>query len=391
MKIVVLLSRVPYPLEKGDKLRAFNQLKELSKRHEIYLFALNEGALHPQAKSILSPFCKQIYILKLCKATIFFNLIKSLFQKIPFQCSYFFNKKHYKFINQEIDKIAPDVIYTQLIRTTEYVRHRKEKKILDYQDVFSKGMFRLMEKAPFYKAWIYRLEYRRLLRYEGDVFKDFDYKTIITQVDRALIHHPKAEQIVVVPNGVDTQYFEPQKVEKIYDIIFTGNMSYTPNVFACEYLVKEILPELLKYEPNIKIVLCGVNPSPRVCALKSKNVEITGWVNDIRSYYAQSKIFVAPMELGTGLQNKLLEAMAMQLPCITSPLASKPINAVHNSEIIVCNSVLGYVDAIIHLLHQPDFYNLVANNAYQFVKQNYNWTETTKILENLILETKNTF
>ena len=83
--------------------------------------------------------------------------------------------------------------------------------------------------------------------------------------------------------------------------------------------------------------------------------------------------------------------MAMQLPCITSPLASKPINAVHNSEIIVCNSVLGYVDAIIHLLHQPDFYNLVANNAYQFVKQNYNWTETTKILENLILETKNTF
>ncbi len=384
MKIAVVLSRVPYPLEKGDKLRAFNQIKELSQQHDIYLYALNDTRIHPQALNVLSPYCKQVKVLNIGKLSIFINIIRFFFKGLPMQCGYFYNARLCKMLNKHLDNLQPDAIYAQLIRTAEYVRKRKEHKVLDYQDVFSKGMYRMMKCTRGMRRVIYGMEYRRLLRYEADVFADFDYKTIITQVDRALIKHPQSDKIVVVPNGVDFRYFVPQHTQKKYDIIFTGNMSYSPNVYACEYLVNEILPELLKVEPNIKIALCGVAPAPRVQALKGKHVDVTGWVDDIRTCYAASKIFVAPMELGTGLQNKLLEAMAMGLPCITSPLASKPVNAQPNKEIIVCNSVLGYVDAISMLLHDKDRYDTLSAHANAFVKAHYNWVETTKILEPLL-------
>ena len=388
MKLFVILSRVPYPLEKGDKLRAFNQIKELSKKHEIYLCALNDHALHPDAMSILSAYCKEIHIFSITKWSILVNCIRFFFNGKPIQCGYFYRKSIHKKVNRLIKKIQPDHIYSQLIRTAEYVKKQKIKKTLDYQDAFSKGVHRMMEKAPFWKRLILSMEYKRLLRYEKDVFKYFNNKTIITRVDQIFIQHPAAKSIAVVPNGVDLSVFTSFPKEKKYDLIFTGNFSYVPNIDAAVFLVEDILPLLKERHPNIRIALCGANPSVKVAALQGENVEVTGWVDDIRTYYAQSRIFIAPMRLGTGLQNKLLEAMAMKLPCITSPLASNPLNADKGKNIIVCNSILGYVDAVDMLLSQPVFYQEIAENGCCFVKQNYNWEYTTTILENLITKSQ---
>ena len=389
MKIVVILSRVPYPLEKGDKLRAFNQLKILSKQHDIYLFALNDTVLHKDAVNILSAFCKEVHIFNLPKSSVFWNAVRFFFSNKPLQCGYFYNPKAQIEIDKLIAEIKPDHIYAQLIRTAEYVKKQPIEKTLDYQDVFSKGMFRLMERSSFWKRWIFSFEYRRLLKYERDVFPYFNHKTIITGVDRDLICHQNRQEIVVVPNGVDFELFNPIESEKRYDLIFTGNMSYLPNIFAAEYIVNEILPQLIKKYPNIRIALCGATPSPRVKQLQSKNVIITDWVENIQEYYAWSRIFIAPMELGTGLQNKLLEAMAMKIPCITSPLASMPLQAVNQKNMIICSSISEYVHAIESLLSQLQLYESIANNGYEFVRENYNWEHTTQILNDLICSQKN--
>jgi glycosyltransferase involved in cell wall biosynthesis len=357
----------------------------LSKRHEIYLFALNDASTDSNAKEILSSFCTEVHIFQLSKITIAWNLLRFFFSKKPFQCGYFYSKRAKRKIDVLVKTINPDHIYAQLIRTAEYVKHQTIKKTLDYQDVFSKGVFRIMEHAPAWKRFFYNIEYKRVKQYETEIFDYFDNKTIITKVDRDLIDYPKDKEIIVIPNGVDTDFFHPIKCEKQYDLIFTGNMSYTPNVQAANYLVRMILPQLLKKYPDICIVLCGTTPSFKVLALEGKHVMVTGWVEDIRMYYARSRIFIAPMQLGTGLQNKLLEAMAMKIPCITSPLASKPLDVISQREILICNSVLGYVDAIDMLLAQPDLYNSIASNGYEFVKKNYNWHTTTEILENLIV------
>lgn len=156
-------------------------------------------------------------------------------------------------------------------------------------------------------------------------------------------------------------------------------MNYPPNVDAALFLCKEILPELQKARPDIKIMIAGANPAPKVRALQNDNVTVTGWVDSMADCYAKSKIFIAPMRLGTGLQNKLLEAMAMRLPCITSPLAAKAI-APSKECLIQCTTKLQFAEEVLRLLSDEDYYNTISSNGNSFVHENYDWTAATKIL-----------
>ena len=148
MKIFILLPRVPYPLEKGDKLRAFNQVKDLSAHNEIHLCALNDTHIHPDAYKALQPYCKSLHLLYLPLTGRFINVFKTLFNGRPFQVGYFFNKRNSKKIDELIKEIKPDRIYCQLIRVAEYVKKQEIKKTLDYQDVFSKGVERRFFSSP---------------------------------------------------------------------------------------------------------------------------------------------------------------------------------------------------------------------------------------------------
>lgn len=387
MKVFVVLSRVPYPLDKGDKLRAFNFVRYLSKYHDIYLCCLNENKLHPKAYKKLKPFCKEIFIIDLPKISIVYNIFKVLFTGKPFQTGYFYSTKAKKRINDIIKSIQPDHIFCQLIRMAEYVKDINIPKTIDYQDAFSFGIKRRMQTEPFYIKPLLQSEYDRMMRYEYDVFRWFDNKIIISETDRNLISHPLYKDIHVLPNGVDLFYYQPIKVAKEYDIIFTGNMAYPPNIDASQYLVKEILPLVIKKFPNVKVLLAGASPHNLVKKLKSENVEITGWVDDMRDCYSKSKIFIAPMRIGTGLQNKLLEAMAMQLPCITTLLANDALKAKNNRDILIGNSPETLANCICMLLENEDKRNEIAMNGYDFVAANFNWERNVEVLNELITNT----
>jgi sugar transferase (PEP-CTERM/EpsH1 system associated) len=385
MKIFILLSRVPYPLEKGDKLRAFNHIKFLSKKNDIILCALNDSKIYKQeAVNALTPFCKSISIINLSKFSVFINIIKALFTGKPLQVGYFYSKKAKKEIDKLIKETNPDYIFCQLIRVSEYVKDYNISKTLDYQDVFSKGIERRIKVSPFYLKPFLKLEYNRLKKYENYIFKHFDNKIIISIPDRELIPHYERDKIIVIPNGVDTEYFRPVNCKKQYDLLFTGNMGYPPNIFAAEYFVKEILDYVYKKYPDIKLLIAGANPSKKIFALKSKNVDVAGWVKDMRECYAKAHIFVAPMKIGTGLQNKLLEAMAMQIPCITSPLANQSLQAKQNKEILIANTTEQYAEHIFFLLGNKQQAQKIALNAYNMILEKYNWTSLTDKLEKVI-------
>ncbi|MCB0805823.1 MAG: glycosyltransferase [Bacteroidales bacterium] len=387
MKILVLLSRFPYPLEKGDKLRAYHQIRHLAKNHEIHLCALNDIQIKPEYRKALDPFCKSVHVIDLPRVSAAWNIVKAFLTGKPLQVGYFFNANAKKQINRIINEIQPDHIFCQLIRVTEYVRDMKIPKTLDYQDVFSKGVDRRRQSARFYMKPVLRLEYKRLLKYEHDIFSDFDHKTIISAPDRDLIPHPDREKIEVVINGVDTDFFRPMPMEKEYDLVFTGNMGYPPNVNAANFLVKEILPLVRQKLPEVKVMLAGATPHPSVQALAGKNVTVTGWVDDIRECYGKARIFIAPMRIGTGLQNKLLEAMAMKIPSITSQLANSALKATPEQEILVGQSAQEFAAHILRLLEDATYANEIAKNGYTFVHQNYNWASATRKLENLMVNT----
>lgn len=385
MKILVVLSRVPYPLEKGDKLRAYHQIRVLSQYYDIYLIALNDTPLHPQAETELRKYCKDITVVPLSWPQRLWNMLRFFFKGLPIQCGYFYNNKARNIILQKIADIHPDHIYCQFLRVAEYVKKVKLPKTLDYQDVLSKGMQRRYEAAPWYAKPFFKMEYLRLHRYERNIFPYFDNKTIITAVDRDMIPHSENEKIVVVANGVDFSQYVYSDAPKEYDLIFSGNMSYAPNIDAAEYLAKEIFPQLKMEFPDLKLVLCGTNPAARVQALRSKDVIVTGWVDSMSEYYGKSRIFIAPMRLGTGLQNKLLEAMAMKLPCVTSTLAGRPLEGIEEGrEVIICNNTTGFVDAVRLLLTNPDKYAEISENGYRFVKEHYNWEAMTQKLVDLM-------
>jgi sugar transferase (PEP-CTERM/EpsH1 system associated) len=383
MKIFVLLSRVPYPIEKGDKLRAFHQIRCLAQNNEVILCALSDSPVHPDAVKALSRFCSEIHIIPIRKAGMIWNVLKVFFNGKPLQVGYFYRCNVKKKIEKIIEKCQPDHIFCQLIRVSEYVKDSNIPKTLDYQDIFSMGAKRRAENSSAFMKMIFMMEYRRLMQYEHDIFGKFDHKTIISQPDCDLLPHPSRNEVVIIPNGVDHDYFSPAKGQKKYDVVFTGNMGYPPNIDAARFIAEEIFPLVLKKLPGAKLLLAGATPHAKVQALKSTNITVSGWMSDIRESYASSRVFIAPMRIGTGLQNKLLEAMSMEVPCITSELANQALGAKENEEILIGNSAKEYANHIIRLLQDENFASNIASKGHTFVKRVFSWENSVTELEKL--------
>ncbi len=380
----MLVSRVPWPLEKGDKLRAYHQLKQLSQNNEVFLCCLSDNEVHPEAINKLKKITPHIQIIRLNKLKIGWQLLSALFGRKPFQVHYFFQAHVRKKILKSIKEIQPDHIYCQLIRTAEYVKHLHQyKKTIDYMDALSAGQRRRMNMASFWMKPLIREEAARLTAYENLIFDYFDTRTIISEQDKQLIYHEHRDKITVIPNGVNHEYFSQTITAKKYDLIFTGNMSYPPNVDCALRLVKEILPIVHRTHPSLNLIIAGANPVPQIQQLKSDRVIISGWLDDIRTAYNESSVFVAPMRIGSGLQNKLLEAMSMNLPCITTSLAAKPMKASHGENILVAENNEDFAAEIVYLIDNNEKSKKIAAQGRQFVIENFDWKRTVQSLEKL--------
>ncbi len=386
MRIFVLLSRIPYPLEKGDKLRAFHQIKVLSEKHEIILCALNPLRKADKQKAFeqLQPYCRSINFIDLPVSGRVVNILRAYFSGFPLQSGYFYSQRANRKIKALIAEYQPDHMFAQLSRTARYLMNVPIKKTLDYQDAFSYGLKRRADKAGWLMKPIFRMEYQRMEAFERKMFDLFDHKIIISEQDGDLIPHPEKHTITVIKNGVDTEFFHPLSQKKRQEIVFTGNMKYPPNVDAAQFLVKEIMPLVWRKKPEARLLLAGASPHKKVRNLGNEKVKVSGWMDDIREAYAGSEVFIAPMRMGTGLQNKLLEAMAMKIPCITTSLANAALQAREQDEILIGNNALELADAILYLLGNQEKRIKMAEKAFTFVKRNYRWKEATAPLEKLI-------
>lgn len=381
LRLFVLLSRFPYPLEKGDKLRAFHQLRILSKHHQIFLCALHEEDLEPSWIAEVQQYCTEMETIRISKFNQLLNLGLSVFGSEPFQVAYFYQSGAQKRVQDCIELWKPEAIYCQLLRTAKYVENQNGiRKVIDFQDAFSKGIERRLETDPWYLKPVLRSELRRLNRYEQEVFRQFDHCTIISEQDRDQLPFQQRNDVTIVRNGVALEDFSPSSEAKTVDVLFAGNMGYPPNVEGAVFLEKEVMPLVRKEIPNTKLMLAGARPDQKVKELASELTEVTGWVDDIRDCYAKAKVFVAPMMIGTGLQNKLLEAMAMRIPCVTSTLANNALQAKPDSEILIARSAEEYAAHIIYLINHSEKANEIAEKGHQLVRTHFSWKGATKPL-----------
>jgi sugar transferase (PEP-CTERM/EpsH1 system associated) len=381
LKIVVALSRFPYPTDKGDKLRAWFQIQSLCKQHDVHLFCLNEEVINKEYIETVSSICASVTIVNISKPSIYFRLLKNLFTKLPFQVAWFNSKIAKRKFNQLLKQVKPDAIYCQLARMAEYCKDLPQIiKILDYQDAFSKGLERRINHEPIWKKWLVKMEYERLKTYETKIFDYFTQCTIISKQDAELIDHPRNKELVIIKNGVDSDYFKPEPNAKTIDLLFTGNMQYEPNVNCVLYIMNEVMPILTKEFPFIQLVVAGKNPAKELTDLTSKSIQLTGWVNDLRIYFKQARLLVAPMQIGVGMQNKLLEAMSMGIPVITSTLANNAIGATHGKNIWIADTPQKVAESISFLLNNTDLAMKIGQNAREWMVEEYSWDKQNEYL-----------
>jgi len=366
-KLVILSSRFPYPLEKGDKLRLFHQIKYLQKHFDIYLFSIVESNLLQGSAREVTKYCKGFKYYKISRPRQAIGLALNLFSKLPYQVRYFYDKKIKEQIETEIELLKPDLIYCQLVRMGPYTTHLNYPMVIDYMDAFSLIMKRRYQNAEsFYRRWFYKLEARRLKKYENKIQSRFSKKTIISKQDKQALH--SVSDLTVISNGVDINYYQPKEIAKSYDILFAGNMGYAPNVAGVKYLVNKILNG-----EKYSLLIAGARPIEEVSQLGNEYVKVSGWIEDIREAYHQSTIFVAPLFQGAGQQNKILQAMSMGIPCITTPIVNDAIGATDGLEVLVAEDVDSFKSKINLLLKDENLRNKISLNARAFVEKQFSW------------------
>lgn len=385
MKLVVTLSRIPFPLEKGDKLRAYHQIKALiNSGFEVHIVCFHfEKATKPQIES-LEKLGGHWYFIKLQKFLIPLSILKGIWSSQPWQVLLFHQRQaHYQF-KKLMAEIQPKVIYSQLIRTAEYTKNFHHiSKTLDYMDALSLGLQKRWKKSNWLTQWFWKDEFERVEKYEKLISHYFDHLTIISQKDANSIHLPDGKNFNLISNGIDFNFFSNRQWTQENAIIFTGNMNYPPNVDAALRLGLQIMPLVWKQRSDIKLIIAGAEPHRSLSQnLQDSRIEITGWLDDIRLAYNRGRVFVAPMSLGSGMQNKILEALSMGLPVVCSDIAADAFDSEFKQILLVAFDNADYAKKIISIFNQEVPHSTV--NAQSIIQNKFSWEKATAPLLSLL-------
>jgi glycosyltransferase involved in cell wall biosynthesis len=254
-------------------------------------------------------------------------------------------------------------------------------------DAFAKVMEkRKLIEPNLLKRVLFNYEKKQLYRYEAEVFDFVDKFCIISNQDKNAIQSPRSKEIHCIPNGVDFDTFYPKSQAKKYDLLFMGNLGYPPNIAAIDFLLHEIFPLVVQQKPDVKLLIAGINASNRLKKTQSVNIDVIEHFEDISDSIALSKVMLAPMTISIGLQNKILQAMAMKTPCIVSTLSNNAINAPQNKAIIEANTPEEFTHAIIELLSNEQKALEIGEEGYKFVKEHYSWERQNDLFTQLILQ-----
>ena len=384
VKILFLTSRLPYPPFRGDKLKIWNLLRKVAGTHEVALLSFVQRPSEETYRSSLAPFCKRIDLIRLPLASSLWECVKAIPLRIPWQVAFFHSKEMERTLEQVVQEWKPDIIHTHLIRMAPYTATRYgTMSVLDMTDAVSLYLQRFLEteRNPVKRALL-SLEYRRMIKFEP-IIGSFASSLVCSPIDReALKANVPRAKIELLYNGVDVDLFSKQHISELNPgrIIYTGNMSYFPNVDGAEYLVRQIFPRILAAIPAAKLYIVGQNPPKRVLDLASDKVIVTGFVPDIRAEYAKSVVAVSPIRFGAGTLNKILEPLAMGIPVVSTSEGAIGMELDAGRDYLVANSPQEFADHVIRLMTDKDYRSQMGIEATEKVRSRFNWDRVARTL-----------
>jgi glycosyltransferase involved in cell wall biosynthesis len=382
VKILYLTARQPYPVTKGDQIIAYEQIKELSERHEIFLVSFyNEDC--DVLLDEMNKYCKKIYLFKDSKIKQLIAMLKTFvnFSSIQANCYYRYNVN--RKVKEIYNEIKPDIVHVQSFRMAKYFfGDNIKKKSIDLIDAYSLNMLNRAKKAKNILKPLWYTEYYLLKKFEKDILKNYKYKFIVAKRDKDYL---KDESIVINYNGTSLDNENRQEISKKdnVNIVFQGNMSYYPNVQAVKFLIEELLPKIRLIYPKIKLSVVGSNPSKDILKYKSEQIEFTGYVDSMKPYLNASDMAIYPIFSATGIQNKVLEAMASKVPCIISKEAALGVpGLIDKKNILIADNLEKYINYFEFILNNKASINSIVNEGYNLIKEKYSWKRHVSVLEN---------
>jgi|GEM_PF-619567 len=381
--VLFLTSRLPFPPDRGDRVRTYYLLKIFAEFYNVILVSLYERSEELIYRKDLDQFCSNVILIKHPKMLGFENIIKKAFSKIPFQVAYYSSAKlwHTLYCIHKSSKI--DIVYTHLIRLAPYtVMFSNSYRIIDYTDCISMEYLRSLEHRKGLAKLFYSIETIRTSKYEQSIKGNFSEHWVISPVDFRALQLSADINSFVIPNPVAIC-----GVEKDYNfklrLVFIGNMSVPHNIVAAKFVSQIVMPSIISEFPKIEFMIIGANPIQDIMCLSGNNgTVVTGYVDDLYKELLNSDVFVAPMFFCAGIQNKVLEAMACGVPVITTPAVAESLGCSDGQELILAKDETSFIEKTLLLLSDESLRMRIGQNGKKKMLEKYSLASIRAVLNN---------
>ena len=395
MRLLFLTHRMPYPPDKGDKIRSFHLLGHLARRHEVHLATLVDDAADLRHLDFLRARVRSLVTARIDGALRRPLAASALLRGASASVAYF----HSRSLQQQVDALLDahdfDAVFCYSSPMAEYVfrsRHAAGRlaqvlKLMDFIDVDSAKWLDYAAHAPGWKAGLYRREARSLAALETRIAGEFDHLFLVSEAEIGLFPDRAARtRLQALPNGVDLEFYTPgTDAGDPVRLVFTGVMDYWPNVEGVSWFVAEVWPLIRAAFPEAQFDIVGSRPTAAVQALAhAPGVNVTGRVEDVRGFIARARVSVAPLRIARGVQNKVLEAMAMGRPVVTTPQAHAGLQADAGRELLVGADAPSFAAAVLRLLHDRGYADGMGRAARACVERAYRWDLNLAALDRVL-------
>jgi sugar transferase (PEP-CTERM/EpsH1 system associated) len=356
----------------------FNICRLLSQHFELDLLAVESGDRnHGSEADIFS----KITVFSHSDLEYRINLLRGALSSSPIRPQYYHFSDVQGWIDANLHRYDGAICF--YVNSTEYLRGKETPKIVDFIDCLSIDYREKSASFPAYdpRKIIYRREGTQLESYERGILDEFNHGFLTTQLEKNLIFGEENPKVTILPNGVDERFLTTEERSEKDWIVFLGRMDYFPNVDAARYFANEVFPEIRKEFPDMEFVIVGKEPNKKVKQLsENDSVKITGYVDEPERYLAQARVVVAPMRFATGIQNKILEAMAVGKPVVTTRGGAEGIEASPGTHIVVSDLDEDFPEDVMELLRSPVKRNQIGSAARERIRERYTWEAIRKPL-----------
>lgn len=396
--ILYIVHRFPYPPDKGDRIRAFHIIRYLASRSNLYVAALDDEGVSAEQIAELSEIVSRLEVVPLKGWWRYLSLLGGVIGGKSLSESFFFSSTLHSILQGLRRNSQFDAVMISASSLAPYLRVFESsgaKKIVDLVDVDSEKWRQYGDASRGPKRVVFQREYRRVKQLEGRLLESADAVTLVSEDEANLLRtrcgdERRLKKIRAVLNGVDLEFFSPANVEQSRSICFLGAMNYRPNIDAVMWFVTEVWPHLRKHHPSLVFNIVGRNPSPEVNSLRNvEGVHVTGAVPDVRPWLAQSVAVVAPLRIARGIQNKVLEAMAMGRVVVASPEALTGLRVEPDLNVLEAITPDEWYYQIRKALQSSEQRTSLEQNARSYVEQHHSWEATLEPLSEILSLTSN--